>query len=179
MSQSGRARLATSAVLFAALAAGCGFSGRSEDYACQGQEDCSDGRECLSGWCVRSGGGGGGTDGAPSVDPVVCSGTGPCEITCDDNGACPGGVDCAGAESCKVLCSGDGSCAGLIRCGAGNCDVDCTGTGSCAGGVDCSSSCACDVRCSSGCGALSCPFTGQCRDRGECRSVPTGNCDRC
>ncbi|ACY14924.1 hypothetical protein [Haliangium ochraceum] len=182
-------------VLAGAALLGCGVDRRSDAYRCDtAGASCSDGRECMDGWCVVPAG-----TGCPAVctscdgatcqvscltedgcaDTVVCPEGMNCEVSCGGAGSCAGGVDCDGAVSCQVLCSGASACAGLVACGAGACNVNCEGDESCAEGIDCSLSCACDTDCDgdNACPEVSCPDRGgTCTRNGECRS---NGCDVC
>ncbi len=40
------------AVLAAIGTVACGFQARSDEFTCETQTDCDDGRVCMSGWCV-------------------------------------------------------------------------------------------------------------------------------
>jgi hypothetical protein len=160
------------------LAASCGFATRSEEFACDGDGGCPDGRTCVSGWCVTEAS----LPDASQEPPIECEPDQPCVVVCDQPGSCAGGINCQGAESCDITCSGEDSCAGHIECEAGRCNVVCSGSGSCAGSIDCDDACACDVSCEGDGSCLSdvdCPFTGQCRDGDECTSTASETCDRC
>ncbi len=164
--------------MLAALAAGCGFASRSPDYQCDDSGGCSDGRTCVSGWCVTAAG----LPDAHDEPTIVCAAGEPCVVVCDDPGECAGGIDCEAATSCDITCSGAGSCAGHIECEYGACTVECSGEDSCAGSIDCDDACACDVTCSGpdSCPSdVDCPHTGQCRDGKECNSTGAAACNSC
>ena len=189
------------AVGLALVAASCGITHRSGDYACVKQSDCSTGRTCQDGFCVlqvlEDGGmkmdGGSGSNGCPAgctscnvaqhmcdinCQSTSCSGqvTCPagyhCTIECDQQNSCRNGVNCRNALSCALTCSGQSSCIG-VECGQGPCDVQCTGAESCQE-VSCGTSCACDVVCTnptSCASGITCTSIA-CRNGSGCTSQP-------
>lgn len=182
----------------AALPASCFVHRVSEDFACQVNRDCADGRVCDQGFCIE----------AASLCPSPCTSCDvdarfcridctagrpcgnlqcpagyDCEIRCNNSGAC-GAIDCAAAASCDIDCAGPASC-GNLHCGAGECAIRCQGTGACPS-VDCAASCACDVACNqpAWCPSMACPTTvlGPCTQEGSagapCDSTEPG-CGLC
>lgn len=160
----------------AATLAACSVKHRSDDFVCERNADCSNGRNCVDGSCVYQGTGNGVDAGTIPGDGQACpsqctscdGNTHTCTIDCAANGAvcdqkltCPAGwncdvrcnrtatcsnVSCGDASSCKIACNGTASCAS-VACGSGPCNVICNGSSSCVD-VACNDSCACDVACS-------------------------------
>jgi hypothetical protein len=140
----------------------CLVNRRSEDYACDDEADCHDGRVCESGYCVRSGS----CNPAERTCEFQCSASKPCgviqcptgfdcTIKCSNANAC-GEIDCRTAGGCDISCAGSAAC-GAITCGALACEIDCSGAASC-GAVNCADSCGCDVRCNNAaCPTMACP----------------------
>jgi hypothetical protein len=189
------------AALAALATAACAFEARSPAYVCADTDECSDGRVCEGGWCVRPTGldgavaphdgadaNGGGCDPACTMcrgttcviqcdapgscaAQIVCPAGQPCEVVCDGASSCAGGVDCTAATSCNLTCSGDGSC-GALACGTGPCDVECSGASSCDSGIVCTESCACRTDCS---GLGACSTAPTCPGPGTC-TAGNGNC---
>lgn len=193
-------RGARHAALIATLVAmgACGFSTRSDEFACRSGGECDDGRTCVDGWCVF------GdvpdpvdadvgpftcndfgctlvcTDDAPCDEPIRCPVGHPCIVQCVGTQSCGDRINCEGTTSCDITCSGPGSCENGVECGGGRCEVECSGADSCAGSVDCEDACACDLTCEgegSCSGVNDCPFN-PCESGNEC-VVTGGNCDKC
>lgn len=181
------------ALLVLALAAGCSIDHVSDSLACTASSQCADGRNCVGGFCVVPGGGGGCPSQCTACDTTAMT----CSIVGNGDGGgdrttCPSGyhcditcagsscrtVDCSNAASCTIQCTGKGSCE-QITCGPERCQVTCSGQDSCQS-VDCQDSCACDVQCT---GAQSCSSGSRCPlqscDTGTgCSSQPLG-CNLC
>lgn len=132
-------------------AAGCGsFPNPSDDYACQRDRDCPDGRVCRSGWCVVGGRAcdalscddfedctvdsctGGECRHEPMADGTPCGGAGSCvSAALCESGAClgepePAGQPCDDGFYCTEAdaCDGAGACMGHSRdCGSGSGDA--------------------------------------------------------
>lgn len=164
-------------IIIVAALAGCSVKHRSEDFACERNADCSNGRSCVDGACVYSGTGNGGIDagevpGDGQACPSQCTscdgGTHTCTIDCALNGAvCDQRLTCPAGWNCDVRCNRPGSCSNVscgqatsckiacngaasctsVTCGSGPCNVACNGQQSCID-VACNESCACDVSCS-------------------------------
>jgi hypothetical protein len=155
-----RSGRSTRAILIALVAAGCGsFPHPSEDYECERDRDCADGRICRSGWCVLGGRpcdvlecddfedctvdscAGGECVNEPMEDGTPCGGAGTCveEATCSA-GEClgapePQGQPCDDGFFCTEfeVCDGAGACVGTERpCGS---DATCS-VGSCNEDID-------------------------------------------
>jgi hypothetical protein len=172
----------------ALMLAACSITHRSDAYACSKPSDCSNGRQCIGGFCVvadsidASRG-----DAKKPVDastcPTPCTSCNvaekACTIDCGASTACIGPVTCPTGYSCNIECKTDNSCRNgvdcqlasscqitcsgqsacrSVQCGTGPCAVTCSGPGSCRG-VACDQSCSCDVACS---GNLSCIGAIQC-----------------
>jgi len=161
-------------LLAVALAAGCSVSHRSDDFACQAQADCRDGRTCVDGFCVLPDGVI--FDGPRPPDaldcPAQCTSCNTaahsciidcalnggctaavscpfgwnCNVLCETQNSCNNGVSCNGSTSCTITCTGRQSC-GTVTCGAGVCNLTCSGPGSCGDDVLCGTG-ACKVNCS-------------------------------
>jgi hypothetical protein len=175
-------RLRTAAALagMALAAASCGISGRSDDFRCEGPADCSDGRLCVDGWCVRGEGG----DAAPAADADLAEGAdasaacperctscqnGACVIDCPEDNSCSTLVLCPPGMPCRVDCDGEDACDAGIDCSAAaECNIDCDGTGSCDGPITCGPG-PCDVDCE---GSGTCDQGIDCSD--SCRN---NSCD--
>ncbi len=191
--------IARAALALVAVAAGaaCRIDARSDDFRCESQDDCGDGRTCSpDGWCVT------GDDpidasidatpddGRPPADapgcPAACTTCqdDTCIITCDGSSECGDGVTCPPGLACQVMCTGTGSCAGPIDCAAATaCEISCLGTGSCGDDVTCGPG-ACTILCDAAgtcAGALdcsaSCACDTECTGPGACggtTSCPAG-----
>jgi len=103
--------------------------------------------------------------------PCVCPPGLGCEVDCGQ-GDCSGSIDCSQATACDIRCDQDNACPGGVVCGSGPCVVECTGKPSCTGGVDCSQSCSCSVE-DGPAGKVTCPAfcAGGC--------APWDSCDQC
>jgi hypothetical protein len=164
----GRAAL----ILGVALACGCSFQHRSEDYACEVPSDCGSGRTCDQGWCVEVGGPVVDADpNAPDADPNAP------DAQPADAFVCPGACDfCDELAICHIQCSAGTPCnTAPVVCPAGvACKVECMGTDTCEMGVDCTASSNCRVECtgSSSCGGpIACgegPCTVECTNTSTC-----------
>ncbi|MCA9680101.1 MAG: hypothetical protein H6708_18565 [Kofleriaceae bacterium] len=168
------ARLVLAAAL-ALAAVACTVTPRSDDFRCAGPADCTDGRQCVSGWCVATSAIDGGIDSAVGGDampdaldcPAACTRCvdGTCEIECSGDGACATGVACPDGVPCHVVCSGSSSCAGAVDCAAAtSCDIDCNGVDACGGDVTCGPG-TCDIDCPA---AGACAGALDCSDACEC-----------
>jgi hypothetical protein len=158
-----------------AVLASCSINHRSEQYACQVNDDCSGNRVCDNGFCIVAGS----IDAAkpPSdartdmncpapcttcnltqktctincqstncTNNVITCPTGyRCDILCNVDNACRDGINCKMSAACNVDCTGKSSCE-KVQCGPGPCDINCSGVSSCKD-VSCANSCACDVTC--------------------------------
>lgn len=155
----------------------CSIDHRSGDYQCTAQADCSDGRECVGGYCIVPGGAidaprGDGPhvdariDAPPPIDASECP---PQCTTCNP-----------GSHECKIDCAQTNCVNTTLVCPTGwNCDIDCSTPNSCRNGVNCTNAASCDITCSgqgacrqivSGAG----PLTMECTGQGSCRGI---NCD--
>ena len=195
---------AIAALVGSALAlaiASCAVHRLSDDFRCENNGDCGDGRACSDGFCVDGQGNGNCPDECSSCNlgqrtcRIDCTASRPCgsvkcpdgfecDVRCNNAGAC-GEIDCAEGDGCEISCSGAASCGG-IHCGKGACTVDCTGVASCPF-VDCADACRCDLDCSSAmaCPAASCPEVAgtlctENKDPGaSCDSSVSVVCDTC
>jgi hypothetical protein len=159
-----------SIVLLLALSCACTGANKTDALACTTSGDCSNGRTCVSNYCVTSAVGG-----CP-VECDSCTGTA-CNILVTSGGK---DITCPAGFSCSIMCSGDGAC-GDIVCGPDACTITCQGTAAC-GTIDCATSCSCQVNCPSGdCGGNTCPTGRQgiaCVNGTNCSPGPTG-CNHC
>lgn len=96
------------AFLVALIAAGCGsFPHPSEDYECERDRDCPQGRICRSGWCVLGG---------RPCDALSCDDLEDCTVD-----SCSGG-DCVNEPmEDGTPCGGAGTCVTAATCSAGEC----------------------------------------------------------
>jgi hypothetical protein len=137
--------------LAAAVAAGCTFHTRSDEFECDTSNDCVGDRECVLGWCVSSN-----AAECPDVctacddttclieceQPGSCDGEVECPfgfecvVRCEGAGSCSGGIDCRDADACEIRCIGPGSCSDQLECGAGVCEISCSGINSCDEGIE-------------------------------------------
>jgi hypothetical protein len=170
-------KLALCTAVALALAAGCSVSHRSNDFACDSDQRCADGRTCVDGFCVIVADSGVIDTLLPLGDAALCPSqctscsTLPktCTIDCArNNGACNQAITCPAGWNCNVLCSINDECnsgvscgnatsctigcsAGktckTVTCGRGTCNVNCSGTASCDDQVTCGTG-ACNVNCS-------------------------------
>lgn len=196
------AAIALVLAIAAAIDTGCSVAHRSDNFACESQADCSNGRMCSDGLCIVGFGNNGPND-APNADcpaqctscdraeqscvvdcdsapelcqrAITCPAGWSCDIRCTGNDSCSA-VDCNAAAACEITCDGNDSCS-QIACGTARCDITCNGLDSCAA-IDCTNACACMVRCEDdeSCAALSCPAT--CGSQAGCTSRRPG-CDTC
>ncbi|HEU5060216.1 MAG TPA: hypothetical protein VFU21_26975 [Kofleriaceae bacterium] len=90
------------------VAAACGsFPHPSEDYECERDRDCADGRICRSGWCVT---------GDRTCDVVSCDDFEDCTVD-----SCAGG-ECRNEPMADgTPCGGAGSCVSAAVCQSGEC----------------------------------------------------------
>jgi len=193
------------ALLFVALCAACQIQSRSDDFRCDGPEDCSGGRTCVDGWCIGGGGDidAGGPDGQQCDPPCTTCDNNTCVIRCEGLLSCPGtilcppgmacvvdcigerscngGISCGDATECTINCDGSRSCAGSITCGENACTIGCNADRTCSAAFDCSLACACDIGCTGpqSCDAtFLCPTGGACTLGVGCTSTAAG-CDTC
>jgi hypothetical protein len=185
--------LATALAL--ALAAGCSVNHRSDDFACDSQQRCANGRTCVDGLCVVAADSGVVDTLPPPGDAAVCPSQctscnlaqKTCTIDCAlNNGACNQAVTCPAGWICNVACSVNNQCnSGVscgnatsctiacsarqtcknLTCGRGTCNVTCSGNSSCGNSILCGTG-ACNVTCS---GNLACG--------GEVTCGPSCACD--
>jgi hypothetical protein len=176
-------------------ASSCAIDHASDALACTKTSQCTDGRNCVGGFCVVGNGSGSGSGSCPGQcstcdtvaktcsidgnnvdgDRVTCPTGFHCTITCT-GGTCKT-VDCSNAASCSITCSGQQSCES-VNCGVHQCAVTCSGQESCAS-VTCQSSCGCDVQCT---GQASCGTGAQCPlgcDTGLGCTAQTVGCNVC
>ncbi len=197
------------AVLIIEIASSCQVDHRSQEFACVNQTDCTDGRVCTDGFCVRGEKNGGqddaGIDASTDCDPactfcddstcyiecgggkdcttrrVTCPVDKKCVVTCTGDNACGEGIECESPFGCEIHCTGTNSCNRKITCQGGPCNIECIGTNACSR-IDCSAACSCDTDCN-GCGGFigpTCPGGGQCKDP-DTRDCTSLNdgCDLC
>jgi hypothetical protein len=161
------------AILFGPIAGACGsFPHPSDDYACERDRDCADGRVCRSGWCVLGG--------------RACDALG-----CDDFEECT--EDSCQAGDCVhtpledgTSCGGEGTCVAAATCQAGSCQGEPQPEGQpCDDGFFCTELDACDG--SGGCVGLErhCDSDGECsagqcnEDVDACEKVPAEDYTSC
>ena len=139
-------RLALVLALGVVLAA-CSFDTRSGALRCESQADCSDGRQCVSEWCVDPNAVGDASSlDAPASDANVVGDAGDLSDASDlgdavvatdaavaDAGAPCGNGTCEAGET-AAACPAD--CSVCTACTGGSCDEDCGGAG-----VDCAPTC--------------------------------------
>lgn len=159
-----------------ATASSCSIDHRSGDLECSAQVDCRDGRLCLDGYCVVSGGG---SDATPSdgprpdaTPPTVDAPMLVCPPQCT---SCE-----SGSKTCIIDCAQTNCVNTTLVCPTGwNCDISCSTQNSCRNGVNCANALSCDIACS---GQGSCrqlvsgagPMAVKCSGQNSCRGI---NCD--
>jgi hypothetical protein len=160
------------AVLLSLLAACGSFPHPSDDYACERDRDCPDGRVCRSGWCVLGG---------SQCDALSCDDFEDCTVDSCDSGEC---VHEPMADG--TACGGEGTCVAAATCQSGTCQGEPEPEGQpCDDGFFCTEFDACDG--SGGCvgvdrhceSADECS-TGQCNeDTDSCEDVPVEDYTTC
>jgi hypothetical protein len=158
-----------------AVATSCSITHRSDGFACTKTAECNDGRQCIDGFCVTSGGN--------QID--AANGDAPHG---DANSACPSPcTSCnTGSHTCIIDCSANPStCSSHVTCPVGwTCDLRCNTDNACRSGVTCAGTTACNVTCSGkqaceqvACGASKCNV--QCTGQASCKSIACGNSCAC
>lgn len=199
----GRLTLAASII---GIASSCQVEHRSQEFACVNQADCTDGRVCTDGFCVRgdkNNGEDAGIDASTDCDPactscdentcfiecgagkdcadlVICPTDKKCVIHCTGEDACDKGIECESPFGCEIRCTGIRSCNRQITCLGGPCDIECIGSNACPR-IDCSAACSCDTDCNGSCGGFigpDCPGTCREPETRDCTSLNDG-CDLC
>lgn len=163
----------TRVLLVALLAAGCGsFPNPSDDYACERDRDCPDGRVCRSGWCVVGGGG---------CDQQSCDDFEDCTIDSCQAGQCV-------HESMEdgTPCGGEGTCVAAATCHSGTCQGEPAAEGApCDDGFFCTEADACDgsggcVGVDRHCESSDACSTGQCNEEIDaCEQVAVDDYSTC
>jgi hypothetical protein len=176
------------AAVVAAIAAGqaCTAHNQSDDLRCDEPDDCTDGRDCVNGYCVYDEDfADAGVDADERCPPPCTSCTGlfddaggysTCLIDCNQNGDCASEVICPFGMECQVTCSGVGSCGDGVDCrNASACTINCTGVSSCDGSVRCGPG-RCNVACN---GNQACDNEVDCSMSCSCDVACIGNtCDQ-
>jgi hypothetical protein len=163
-------------VLLIALAS-CKIDHRTDQFACESQNQCGDGQTCTDGFCITVGNPNDGPDpdGMPPKDafacPIQCTScqlaTMTCNVDCGQSPAtCLAAINCPAGFNCNILCTRNEGCQNINCSQAESCKIECKGNTTCrnvvcgpgkcdvncTGGqscrdIDCGDSCACDVAC--------------------------------
>ncbi|MBA2539687.1 MAG: hypothetical protein H0V17_08640 [Deltaproteobacteria bacterium] len=150
-------------VLLFALTA-CSINHRTDQLACERQNDCDRGQTCSDGFCLTVGnpddGPGPDPDGGPRPDsfscPAQCTSCQLASMTCTvDCGQSPATcqlpINCPPGFNCNILCTRNEGCE-TINCTQGeSCNIQCKGNGTC-DNVTCGAG-KCNVECT---GAMAC-----------------------
>lgn len=153
------------AVILAVSVAGCSVNHRSNEFTCDTQADCPDGRTCSDGLCI--------TNGTPTPDgptgdgpppppdafacPSQCTSCRPdshtCVVNCNVSPAtCNVGIKCPEGFNCEIACTTEGGCPNVDCSPGASCKVTCNGPGTCR-----------NVKCGAGPCDISCAGQNSCR----------------